>query len=628
MPTSDMQKVLARLAFQAYTPKPENSILPEGWSPLSTVRGDGGFSGSVFGSGNEIVVSFRGTDLGLAAFTADFWYGNIPAARGAYSPQISEAIKLIADVQAAYPGKHITLTGQSLGGGLASVVAAFFGLEAYVFAPAPFENSARNQQVGYSDGSTVALPGVLSEYYSDYLAYQTSKGRSTSINASFQQYVDVVTGTDAAAANQMFLDREAQVTGTYIVGELAQYARTILPTVAANLTPIDIGTTNAAALDLHGMLLHAAFLGSSVLRLASAAFPNLAAALVDKNLFAESNDSNRSGCLNRLLPGQLTASGEGPLDRFAADVVRLGTNGSASLASLNYGLIAVIIEHYYDAPPTSTSPFITNINEEDVVKRMNNEVVGVLVLMAASAVAQEPTQPRYWLEQGEGYPVCQDFLANLNAFPLEEPPQMCEQKIHPTHPEFTRPLWEEMDIEANIRLIHQAESLLPRFTPIGTEPKPFEEWEPLFRERVRSGQANPRLRRTPFMLRKNEPEMFIWYEPLIDECKIDLERTGLAEDPGGHIFVLRARTGKLETINLGTLGRNDVLIYHGRYPYLTDAYPDFVAEDGILKPLHKIAIGPVLPPNAYPYPDGEVPYGAHYGVDDGRCRVSANRNPH
>jgi hypothetical protein len=259
------------------------------------------------------------------------------------------------------------------------------------------------------------------------------------------------------------------------------------------------------------------------------------------------------------------------------------------------------------------------------VKRMHMKLFGALTVIAAAVGAQESREPRYWLEQGGGYPVCQDFLANLNAFPPDEPPLMCEQKIHPTHPEFTLPVWEEMDIDANLGLVHEAESLLRRFTPIGAEPKTFEEWEPLFRERVRSGQAVPRLRRTPFMLRENEAETFIWYEPLRNSCRLDFERTGLAEDPGGHIFVLRTRTGKLETINLGTQGRNDVLIYHGRYPYLTDAYPDSVAVQGVLKPLHNISIGPVLPPNAAP--NGEVPAFYKYGVDSGRCIAAANRDP-
>src|SRR5262245_38208339 len=69
------------------------------------------------------------------------------------------------------------------------------------------------------------------------------------------------------------------------------------------------------------------------------------------------------------------------------------------------------------------------------------------------------------------------------------------------------------------------------------------------RERVRSGEAKPRLRRAPFQLRDNEPETFIWYEPVRDTCRLEFERYGLVGQPGGHIFVLRTATGKLEDLN-------------------------------------------------------------------------------
>jgi hypothetical protein len=112
---------------------------------------------------------------------------------------------------------------------------------------------------------------------------------------------------------------------------------------------------------------------------------------------------------------------------------------------------------------------------------------------------------------------------------------------------------------------------------------------------LRSGQAKPRLRRTPFQLRENEPETFIWYEPAADACELDLERTGLAGGPGGHILVLRTATGKLEAFNgtVGTLGRNDVLIYQGLYPYLTNANPGFEIIDGVQRPVNRIGLHPV-----------------------------------
>jgi hypothetical protein len=261
--------------------------------------------------------------------------------------------------------------------------------------------------------------------------------------------------------------------------------------------------------------------------------------------------------------------------------------------------------------------------EEKVVKRMHALWIGFLSWMVVAAAAQEPPRElRYWLEQGEGYPVCRDFLANLNAFSPKEALRMCEEKLHPTHPEFTWAAWEEMDIEANLALVHQAEGLL--FAPLRAVPIPFEEWEPLFRERVRSGEANPRLRRSPLTMGDREPETFIWYEPVRDQCELDLKRTGLAGDPGGRIFVLRAGTGKLEDIIAGT-GPMDVLFYYGRYPYLTRSHPEVVVVDGAQRKVQLFSIGPLLPPNDPP-PHGGT-YDTRYAVDLYRCQAVTDRDP-
>jgi hypothetical protein len=223
---------------------------------------------------------------------------------------------------------------------------------------------------------------------------------------------------------------------------------------------------------------------------------------------------------------------------------------------------------------------------------------GLVMWAAIAAIAQEPKrQGRFWLFEGDGYPVCDAFLGSLNALPPEEPALSCEQRVHASHPEFTRPSWEEMDIDANLRLIHQAESLLWMFTRPGTQAKAYDEWERIFRERVQSSDAKPRLRRTPFMLRENEPETLIWYEPIADKCRLDFERTGVLGQPGGHIFVLRTASGKLEDFNgtIGTQSRNDVLIYRGRYPYLTTAEGDDEIINGVARPVDSIGLHAVLP---------------------------------
>jgi predicted alpha/beta hydrolase len=76
-------------------------------------------------SGN-IVISYRGTD---APFSGDFtaWTGGA----GFQTRQAELAAEFYYQVKDAYPGATITLTGHSLGGGLAGLMAKLTGSVAY-----------------------------------------------------------------------------------------------------------------------------------------------------------------------------------------------------------------------------------------------------------------------------------------------------------------------------------------------------------------------------------------------------------------------------------------------------------------------------------------------------------------
>jgi hypothetical protein len=94
---------LATLAYNAYVPSDPN-ILPTGsWPRQSDLfRADPatGFSASVYKNGSELVIAFRGTD---DPKIVDFLEGNIPAAAGFKSAQVTQAIQLVAGVLAANP---------------------------------------------------------------------------------------------------------------------------------------------------------------------------------------------------------------------------------------------------------------------------------------------------------------------------------------------------------------------------------------------------------------------------------------------------------------------------------------------------------------------------------------------
>ncbi|MFO1327842.1 MAG: hypothetical protein U1F56_10835 [Rubrivivax sp.] len=141
-----------------------------GWQRLDAYTrddGDGlpaensGFLAGVYLKGDEVVISFAGT---TAENVKDWLYGNVPSAVGFPAADMPDAVDLswlgsdfnFADLQVtkaarlyldvlddpALRSKHISFTGHSLGGGLASLMAVYFDRPATVFDEAPFSKSA------------------------------------------------------------------------------------------------------------------------------------------------------------------------------------------------------------------------------------------------------------------------------------------------------------------------------------------------------------------------------------------------------------------------------------------------------------------------------------------------------
>lgn len=118
---------------------------------------DNGFVARVIDSGDTKIIVFRGSDI-----SGDFldlynsyndppandesdgydWQNNKDLGQGNWEgrTQLDDALALTEAVKAQFPTDNIVVTGQSLGGGLAGLVAAISGVETYAFAPAPFQN--------------------------------------------------------------------------------------------------------------------------------------------------------------------------------------------------------------------------------------------------------------------------------------------------------------------------------------------------------------------------------------------------------------------------------------------------------------------------------------------------------
>jgi hypothetical protein len=118
--------------------------LPEGWiASIELYRNlsyTSGFEAISFIKGSEIVISFAGTDFDNKI--ADFLNGNVPLAGGTLGQQLKDAADYYLQIKAANPGATITLTGHSLGGGLAALIAVMFDETAVTFDQAPFNKSA------------------------------------------------------------------------------------------------------------------------------------------------------------------------------------------------------------------------------------------------------------------------------------------------------------------------------------------------------------------------------------------------------------------------------------------------------------------------------------------------------
>ena len=129
----------ALLSGAAYydTRSPINRFpLPQNWGVFSRIPADAmtGFEASAYRNAltNEIVISYAGTNPNSVLDPDNA--ANAGLATGFGSQQLLQAAEYYLQVKAANPGANITLTGHSLGGGLAALIGVFFARQAVSFA--------------------------------------------------------------------------------------------------------------------------------------------------------------------------------------------------------------------------------------------------------------------------------------------------------------------------------------------------------------------------------------------------------------------------------------------------------------------------------------------------------------
>ncbi|WP_153021665.1 MULTISPECIES: calcium-binding protein [unclassified Rhodanobacter] len=325
----------AQLATHVYARSDENRTpLTDGWTQISRQEDDTwGFSAGAYQRGNEIVISFAGTNE-----TMD-WASNVPAGIGLGAFQVTEALDFVLGIMAQNPGATFSLTGHSLGGGLASVMAVFLDLQATVFDPAPFELSARND----------VLLGALQTYL-------LTSGYN---NAAFDAYT--------SSLGALFSQREPNVVSYSTDGEVLEYLRLTLPTIQGTAYEYAVGTPSALeaipgsmAISLHSMDLLSSVMRSQAFNTGLIEQNRAFSVFSDTSLYAADTRSDKRDFMASLHNRQLASGtgGSGILDVVGADLQKIGTSGTAFEEDINRGVLATLAEYYYFQAPSTSLEFV------------------------------------------------------------------------------------------------------------------------------------------------------------------------------------------------------------------------------------------------------------------------------
>ena len=216
-------------------------------------------NGSTIRTSTEIVISYAGTDFSNPG--SDFLHANLPLTAGTLSDQLEEAADYYLQVKALNPDATITLTGHSLGGGLASLVAVFFGETAFTFDQAPFRFAAQGYG-GDTDSNGFAVTRSAAKDLRAYLAGRVPATMLVKLDA-------YIVALDVFNPNQIPADtlagREVKVTNLNVQGEILSKAPvTAFDRIGMQADANNIGSSGAgvSAGDLHSQALLAAFLQS------------------------------------------------------------------------------------------------------------------------------------------------------------------------------------------------------------------------------------------------------------------------------------------------------------------------------------------------------------------------------
>lgn len=238
------------------------------------------------------------------------------------------------------------------------------------------------------------------------------------------------------------------------------------------------------------------------------------------------------------------------------------------------------------------------------VSAQTNEVtsnIAPLDTTKAKSSSTSSKHSRYHLVLGNGTSICEDYLKQLNEFPLEDPAMICERKVKPTSAEFEKPKWEEIDLWQHLDWVYEIDyylRLVNSYSSYKTESKKdlsFDDWRKGYEAKVHSGEIKPRLYRAtlaiedwstpipPISAPGTPPpplvahqRVWLAYDRGYDRC-LD-SRESLAIHAGGiyNIFLLDESSTQVESTAFLWSGSNqmtDLIIYRGE-TYFTHVIGD------------------------------------------------------
>jgi len=361
MVTNIEYALMSGRAYQTNTSDINRFPVPQGWAEFFHVPGNptfptlhSGFEAVSFQRGNEIVISYAGTD--------PLWpdsYATMGLTSGLGSDMLTDAARYFLEVKKNNPEAQITFTGHSLGGGLAALVSVFFSDmncvsldgEVVTFDQAPFSLSATTWMRDQLLEDLLALRDVTEQPI--YTLEQ--------LTALVPDFITSTTFIDSAHTES--------VRNIHVEGELVStWTPSLFGQLGHQELPLDVGSTGISSIDLHKQSLLTAFLQSDqcaanngtpdqTLSQVTKKLTDLLGMIFDRNLYAHpTDDPNNVNFLEHLIRHQegldpnVPNDGDAMLSRFTADLWKIAQDGGLTMANndLTKALTAFAMQAYYD----------------------------------------------------------------------------------------------------------------------------------------------------------------------------------------------------------------------------------------------------------------------------------------